>query len=112
MPPGPFVSIIDYTVPAPERQAEIAEAFRRIQEEWVAPYPGFRSAHFMGSTDGRTVRAIVEWESEEALREFERVSDTAGRIAALEEAFRRHSTQGSRQTFRDLGTVWPTRVPA
>ncbi|AXC49221.1 hypothetical protein DRW48_05570 [Paracoccus suum] len=112
MPPPPFVSMIDYTVPSPERQAEIAGAFQRIQEDWVAPYAGFRSARFLASTDGRLVRVIVEWESEAAMREFEQVSDTAGRLAALDAAFRLHDTQGSRQTFRELSTVWPRETSA
>jgi heme-degrading monooxygenase HmoA len=108
--PEPFYSIIDYTAPSTEEQREIAEAFAQIQRDWVAPYPGFVSARFLASTDGNTVRAIVEWESEDAFHTFERESDGKGRIAALEEVFKKLSTQGSRDTFRPIVEVLPSET--
>ncbi|WP_429130104.1 hypothetical protein [Ensifer sp. 4252] len=49
----------------------------------------------------------VEWASEADFHNFERVSDSKGRIAALEAAFSRLSTKGSRRTFRAIGEVKP-----
>jgi hypothetical protein len=46
-------------------------------------------------------------ESEEAFRPFESESDSKGRMAALEGAFRKFSAQGSRWTFRAIGEVLP-----
>lgn len=106
--PDPFYSIIDYTAPSREGQREIAQAFAQIQRDWVASYPGFVSARFLASTDGKIVRALVEWESEDAFVAFERNSDGKGRIAALEAVFKKLSTQGSRQTFRPVGEVLPS----
>lgn len=40
--------------------------------------------------------------------EFARISETTGRIAALEAAFERLSTKGARRTFRAIGEVGPT----
>ncbi|MDD7973034.1 antibiotic biosynthesis monooxygenase family protein [Roseinatronobacter alkalisoli] len=105
--PKEFYSIIDYTAPEIEDQAKIAATFAQIQKEWVASYPGYVSARFLASTDGAIVRAIVEWESEDAFNSFEKESDSKGRIAALEAAFRELSTQGSRQTFTSICEVLP-----
>ncbi|WP_457580619.1 antibiotic biosynthesis monooxygenase family protein [Ensifer canadensis] len=102
-----FYSIIDYTASGADNQPEIAEEFARIQEDWVASYPGFVSARFLANTDGSTVCAVVEWASEADFHNFERVSDTQGRMAALEAAFSRLSTKGSRRTFRAIGEVGP-----
>lgn len=102
-----FYSIIDYTAPNVGDQAKIAARFAQIQRDWVASYPGYVSARFLASTDGATVRAIVEWESDEAFHSFERESDSKGRMAALETAFRELSTQGSRQTFTAICEVLP-----
>lgn len=104
----PFYSIIDYTAASAEAQLGIAQAFAQIQRDWVAPYRGFVSARFLASTDGTIVRAIVEWQSEDAFHAFERESDGKGRIAALEEAFAKLSTQGSRNTFRPVVEVLPS----
>lgn len=102
-----FYSVIDYTATGPDNQPDIAAEFARIQEDWVASYPGFVSARFLANTDGSSVCAIVEWASEADFHNFERVSDTKGRIAALEAAFNRLSTKGSRRTFRAIGEVGP-----
>lgn len=102
-----FYSIIDYTAAGADNQPEIAAEFARIQEEWVASYPGFVSARFLANTDGSSVCAIVEWASEADFQNFERVSDTKGRTAALEAAFERLSTKGSRRAFRAIGEVVP-----
>lgn len=109
---SPFYSIIDYTAPSAAAQNEIAATFAAIQRDWVAPYPGFVSASFLASTDGSIVRAVVEWESEAALATFERTSDGAGRIAALEAAFKALSTQGTRLTFRPVTQVLPPKASA
>ncbi|WP_168201310.1 antibiotic biosynthesis monooxygenase [Qingshengfaniella alkalisoli] len=106
-PSSEFYSIIDYSASNAEDQAKIASAFAEIQKEWVASYPGYSSARFLASTDGLIVRAIVEWETEDAFHSFERESDSKGRMAALERAFRELSTQGSRQTFVAIGEVRP-----
>lgn len=103
-----FYSIIDYTVPEGQEPNAVALTFETIQRDWVSSYPGFVVARFLVNTNGDNIRAIVEWESEEALKQFERVSDTEGRMNALKIAFERHSTQGSRQTFRGLSLVFPT----
>lgn len=84
-----FYSIIDYTVDGPQTQQELIEAFARLQERWVRFYPGYKSAHLFASIDGTRVYNIVHWESEAAFREFERVSDNAGRVAAI-----RHALEG------------------
>ncbi|TGG90264.1 antibiotic biosynthesis monooxygenase [Natronospirillum operosum] len=105
--PAAFYSIIDYTALSAQSQQDIAEAFAQIQRDWVAPYSGFVSARFLASTDGKVVRAIVEWETEEAFHAFEKESDGEGRIAALEAVFQKLSTQGSRQTFRSVCAVLP-----
>lgn len=79
-----FYSIIDYTVDGPQTQLELIEAFAGLQEKWVRFYPGYKSAHLFASTDGSRVYNIIHWDSEEAHREFERVSDNAARIAAIQ----------------------------
>jgi C-6 monooxygenase len=103
-----FFSVIDYTASGADDQPAIAAEFARLQEDWVASYPGFVSARFLANTDGSSVCAIVEWASETDFHNFERVSDTKGRIAALEAAFERLSTKGARRTFRAIGEVGPT----
>lgn len=102
-----FYSIIDYTASDAADQPRIAAAFARIQRDWVAFHPGYAGAHFLASTDGSIVRAIVEWESEAAFQAFERDSDGEGRMAALQAVFRELATQGTRQTFRPLDEVRP-----
>lgn len=102
-----FFSVIDYTASGVESQPEIAAAFAGIQEDWVASYPGFVSARFLANTDGSSVCAIVEWASEADFRNFEQVSDTKGRMAALEAVFERLSTKGARRTLRAIGEVRP-----
>lgn len=79
-----FYSIIDYTVDGPATQHELIDAFAALQEKWVRFYPGYKSAHLFASIDGTRVYNIVHWESEAAYREFERVSDNAGRVAAIQ----------------------------
>lgn len=105
-----FYSIIDYTVPASESVTSVAEAFGRIQRDWVAQYKGFVSARFLAKTDGSTVRVIVEWVDENAFHDFERNSDTQRRIGALNDAFQRLSTTGSRHTFTAIGEVLPRQA--
>lgn len=78
-----FYSIIDYTVDGPDTQHEIAEAFVGLQERWVRFHPGFHSARMLASTDGTRLYNLVAWRDEEAFAEFERTSDTEGRIAAI-----------------------------
>lgn len=107
-----FYSIIDYTAGGPGMQAEIAAAFAQVQKDWVAFYPGYISARFLASTDGTRVRAIVQWESEEAFKNFEKTSDTEGRINALNAVNERLSSTGERHTFRLLDTVTPQPAPA
>ncbi|WP_426124669.1 antibiotic biosynthesis monooxygenase family protein [Pararhizobium sp. PWRC1-1] len=106
-PSDRFYSMIDYTSSGAESQPDIALAFAQIQNDWVATYPGFIVARFLASTDGGIVRAVVEWENEEAFRDFEQKSDTKGRMAALETVFNRLSTSGTRLTFRAIGDVEP-----
>ncbi|MDF2693675.1 MAG: antibiotic biosynthesis monooxygenase [Labilithrix sp.] len=79
-----FYSIIDYTVDGPETQRELIDAFTLLQEKWVRFYPGYKSAHLFASIDGTRVYNIVHWVTEAAYREFERVSDNAGRQAAIQ----------------------------
>lgn len=108
-PSDRFYSIIDYTSTSASAQLDIAKAFAKIQEDWVASYSGFVSARFLASTDGEIVRAIVEWESEEAFHAFESQSDAKGRLEALEAVFKRLTTKGARITFRAVGDVAPTQ---
>ena len=79
-----FYSIIDYTVDGAETQHELIEAFAGLQEKWVRFYPGYKAAQLFASTDGTRVYNIIHWESEAAHREFERLSDNAARIAAIQ----------------------------
>lgn len=102
-----YLSIIDYSTAGYEDQPVVADAFAEIQRDWVAQYQGFVSAQFLASTDGRSVRAIVTWSSKEAFDRFERESDSAGRLAALQSAFDKLSTTGQRQTFHALAIVLP-----
>ncbi|APR81908.1 2-hydroxychromene-2-carboxylate isomerase/DsbA-like thioredoxin domain protein [Minicystis rosea] len=81
-----FYSIIDYAVDGVETQRRLISAFVEIQERWVRFHPGYRSARFFASFDGRRVYNVVHWDSEEAFRQFEKTSDNAGRWAALEAA--------------------------
>ncbi|MET4427826.1 C-6 monooxygenase [Mycolicibacterium sp. 624] len=81
-----FYSIIDYTVDGPQAQNELIDAFAEIQRRWVRFYPGYRSAHLLASIDGRRVYNVIEWASRADFDEFESVSDTAGRMAAIESA--------------------------
>jgi C-6 monooxygenase len=106
-----FFSMIDYAANGPDSQPDIAAAFALIQEDWVASYPGFVCARFFANTDGSSVRAIVQWASESDFKEFERLSDTAGRTAALKSTYERLSTGGVRQTFRAVGEVAPITSP-
>lgn len=78
-----FYSIIDYTVDGPATQRQLIAAFAALQEEWVRFYPGYKSAHLFASVDGTRVYNIVHWDSEASHREFERISDNAGRVAAI-----------------------------
>lgn len=81
-----FYSIIDYTVDGPQTQRELVAAFAEIQERWVRFYPGYRSARFLASVDGTRVYNIIHWASEADFRHFEAVSDTEGRMAAIQRA--------------------------
>ncbi|MFC5751387.1 antibiotic biosynthesis monooxygenase family protein [Actinomadura rugatobispora] len=83
--PG-FYSIIDYTVDGPDTQRDLVEAFAEIQERWVRFYPGYRSARFLVGVEGTRVYNVVHWASEADFRHFEEVSDTEGRIAAIQQA--------------------------
>jgi heme-degrading monooxygenase HmoA len=106
-PHSGFYSIVDYLFPKAEDPGEVAAAFAQVQSDWVASYPGYVSARFLANTEGSLVRAIIQWESEETFRAFETESDSKGRMAALEGAFRKFSAQGSRRTFRAIGEVLP-----
>ncbi|EFC79206.1 antibiotic biosynthesis monooxygenase [Parafrankia sp. EUN1f] len=81
-----FYSIIDYAVDGPDSQRGLVEAFAEIQRQWVSFYPGYHSAQIFASIDGTRVYNIVRWASEADFRHFEQVSDTAGRIAAIQTA--------------------------
>lgn len=81
-----FYSVIDYSVDSAHTQQEYVRAFEELAREWVSHWPGFLSARFLASEDGRRVFNIVHWESEEAFRAFERDSDTDGRVAAIQRA--------------------------
>ena len=81
-----FYSIIDYTVDGPQTQRELVEAFADIQERRVRFYPGYRSARFLASTDGKRVYNIVAWESEAAWRHFDQTDDLGQREADIEAA--------------------------
>lgn len=102
-----FYSMIDYSISGSHTPTEVAMAFARIQHDWVAIYPGFIGARFFVSTDETIVRGIVEWDSEAALQAFERQSDTEGRLSALQAAFDRLGSTGSRRMFRPIHTVEP-----
>ncbi|QSB13240.1 antibiotic biosynthesis monooxygenase [Natronosporangium hydrolyticum] len=87
MPDEPgFYSIIDYTVDGARTQQELVAAFAEIQEQWVRFYPGYRSARFFASVDGARVYNLIHWASEADYRHFEEVSDTEGRMAAIQQA--------------------------
>jgi C-6 monooxygenase len=81
-----FYSIIDYTVDAAETQRELAEAFEKIQKDWVRFYPGYLGAKILASTDGIRLYNIIEWRSEDDFRNFAKTSDTPGRLAAIGKA--------------------------
>lgn len=103
----PYYSIIDYRVDGPQAQAAIVSAFAEIQRQWVASYPGYRSARFLTSTDGDRVLCVVTWDSEEDFRHFEAVSDTEGRSAAIGRALAGLSATAERKSFRLARTVKP-----
>lgn len=107
-----FYSIIDYTVDGSETQRELAEAFAELQKRWVRFYPGFHSARIVASTDGTRLYNLIAWRDEEAYREFERTSDTDGRLAAIGRAVDELSGQAEpRMTglphYRVLSVVGP-----
>lgn len=81
-----FFSIIDYAVDGEHTQRELIDAFADIQQRWVCFYPGYRGARLFASVDGRRLYNLIEWASRADFEHFERVSDTAGRIAAIEAA--------------------------
>ena len=81
-----FFSIIDYAVDGAHTQRELIEAFAEIQERWVCFHPGYRSARLFASVDGRRVYNVIHWATRADFDEFEKTSDTAGRIAAIEAA--------------------------
>lgn len=82
----PFFSIIDYEVDGFRTQGELVEAFAALQERWVSFSPGYVSARLFASLDGRRVYNLIEWRTQSAYQDFERTSDTAGRLAAIESA--------------------------
>ncbi len=81
-----FFSIIDYAVDGERSQRELIDAFADIQQRWVSSYPGYRGARLFASVDGRRVYNVIEWASRADFETFERTSDTAGRVAAIEAA--------------------------
>ena len=84
--PEDFYSVIDYTVDGPETQQELVAAFAEIQERWVRFYPGYLSSRFLTSEDGTRVYNLVQWATEADYRHFVEVSDTEGRMAAIQAA--------------------------
>jgi C-6 monooxygenase len=81
-----FYSIIDYTMDGPQTQHELAEAFSEIHKQWVRFYPGYLGARIVASLDGTRLYNIVRWRSEADFRSFVAVSDTQGRMAAIDQA--------------------------
>lgn len=49
-------------------------------------YRGYRSVRLLGSVAGTRLYNLVHWASEADYREFEKTSDTAGRMAAIQSA--------------------------
>lgn len=59
-----FVALVTIEVDGPQTQAALLELMSRDVEAWVRHCPGFVSANYHLSPDGRTVVNYAQWASE------------------------------------------------
>ncbi|MEU9416928.1 antibiotic biosynthesis monooxygenase family protein [Streptomyces sp. NPDC048272] len=80
----PVTTLINVFTVAPEHQQELTDLLARATEETMKHRPGFVSATFHASQDGRRVINYAQWESEEHYRAV--LADPAARAHMREAA--------------------------
>src|SRR5579864_7117841 len=68
-PNGPVTLINVFTV-EPEKQQALLDHLHKFSETVVAVFPGFISATFHASFDGKRITNVAKWESQEAFMAF------------------------------------------
>jgi quinol monooxygenase YgiN len=68
-PNGPVTLINVFTV-EPEKQQALLDHLAKFSENTVSAFPGFISATFHASFDGKRVTNVAQWESQEAFHAF------------------------------------------
>lgn len=96
-----FYSIIEYDIDSPDMQNLFVELFAEVQEKFVAMYPGYISATFAASIDGKRIYNLVHWESEADFNHFEKVSDAKSRLEARKQVI---SKLKDKAHFREVGS--------
>lgn len=76
----PGLALINVFTCAPERQAELLGLLQAMTEEVTRHLPGFISASFHRSLDGRSVANYARWESEADWRSMVRQSAVQARM--------------------------------
>lgn len=80
---APEVVLINVFSVAPEKQEELLRLLAEMTEEVTRHLPGFRSAEFHRSLDGRHVANYARWESQESWRAMVRHPEVLKRMDAI-----------------------------
>jgi len=62
---APVVTLVNVFHCEPQHQAELIDLLRRTTEETMSRFPGFVSANFHASLDGKRVLNYAQWRSRE-----------------------------------------------
>lgn len=80
-----FVALVTITVDGPRTQARLVDMLSADVHEWVRFCPGFISANYHLSRDGRTVINYAQWSDEDSYRaSFDRNPDKARMREAIQ----------------------------
>jgi|SRR5579859_3693841 len=83
-PNGPVTLINVFTV-EPEKQQALLDHLAKFSETVVRSFPGFLSATFHASFDGKRVTNVAQWESQEAFLAFLHSSEASADREACRE---------------------------
>jgi C-6 monooxygenase len=79
-----FCTVLDHAVDGQCTQQGLIDALVTVHERWLRRRPGYRSAQFLASLDGRQVLTIVRWGTESDFRAFETSPDNATVMADIQ----------------------------
>ncbi len=82
-PPRGRVTLINVFTCAPERQEELLALLQAMTDQVTRRLPGFISASFHRSLDGKQVTNVAQWESEAAWKSMVRDSAIQARMGPI-----------------------------